>query len=69
LLKDIRVGSLAKFEKNVDPFLRAHPGSGKRVRSIGLLEGIKNANLSFHYLYLRGWLEIRYFFPDGLTLL
>ena len=29
LLKGIGVGSLAKFEENVDPFLRAHSGTGK----------------------------------------
>jgi len=55
------VGSLAKFEENVDPFLRAHPGPRKRVRGVCFFEGVKNANSSLHYFYFSGRLEIQYF--------
>lgn len=40
LLKGIGVGSLAKLEENVDPFLRAHFGPGKCVLRVRFLEAV-----------------------------
>ena len=46
------MGSLAKFEENVDPFLRAHFGSGKRVCGVRVLEGVEDSNHFLHRFYL-----------------
>src|SRR5580692_8812632 len=54
LLKGIGVGSLAKFEENVDPFLRAHSGPGKCVLCVRVLEAVKDANDFLHcFIMLR----------------
>src|SRR5579863_8790656 len=51
LLNGIGVGSLAKLEKNVDPFLRAHSGPGTCVLRVRLGEAVKDANDSLHRSY------------------
>jgi len=48
LLKGIGVGSFAKVEENVGPFLRGHSGTGKGVRCVRFFEAVKDANDSLH---------------------
>ena len=55
LLNGIGVGSLSQFEEYAGPLLRGHLSAGKRVRGIGFLKGIENADYFLHNPILR-WL-------------
>jgi hypothetical protein len=48
LLKGIRVGSLLKFEKDIDPLLRSHRRAGACVGVISIFQTGEHANYFLH---------------------
>ncbi len=57
LLKGIGVGALSQFEEYAGPPLRGHFSTGKRIRSIGFLKAVENADYFLHNLILRGFFD------------
>ena len=51
-LKDIAVGSLAKFEENSDSLLGAHRRPGRSIGRVRFLEALEDANNLLHRLII-----------------